>query len=87
MMKDGDEEGMADFVREKYVETGLAIHVQMRRKKEHRGPMRSYNYISDHYRFALGQAFDVLKFDTALILGIVATKKERISCFSIESRG
>ena len=57
---------MAQFVKHKYA--GQAIHIQMNRTKVHLGPMRSYHYISDHFKFALTQVFDVLKFDTAVVL-------------------
>lgn len=63
MSQDGNEPGMAEFVREKY--GSVAIHVQLNRTKVHKGPMRSYHYIADHFKFALGQVFEVLKFDTA----------------------
>ena len=68
LSQDGDVEGMADFVRQQYVEPGLAIHVQRRERRVRRGPMKTYKYIADHYRFALGQVFDVLRFDTAVVL-------------------
>ena len=68
LSQDGDEPGMADFIRTNYVNKGLAVHVQRKKRKKHTGQFKSYHHIADHYRFALGQVFDVLKFDTAVVL-------------------
>ncbi len=68
MSQDGDEPGMAEFVQREYVEPGLAVHVRLKRTVRHKGQFASYKHIADHYRFALWQVFDVLKFDTAVIL-------------------
>ena len=68
LSQDGDEEGMADFVREKYVEPGHAIHLQFHRPQVHHERLASYYYIADHYQFALTKIFDVLKYDTVVLV-------------------
>lgn len=66
--QDGDAEGMAQFIRESYVDTGIAMHIQNHPRVDHKEKLSSYYYIADHFKFALGKAFDVLKFDTVVIL-------------------
>ena len=69
LSQDGDAEGMADFVREKWVDTGLATHLQFKARLDHSDEkFKSYYYIADHYKFALTHAFDVLKYDTVVLL-------------------
>ena len=66
LSQDGNAQGMTKFIRDNFEDV---IHIRnFPRQQEHTGNLAHYYYIADHYYFALTKVFDVLKFETVVII-------------------